>query len=195
MSRKSKTWVCCTLTVSVVCFQTVLTLYTFLFQTYNCFRWGKMVSALSLKSFCVCSHAHVADLMAPIKQSGYHMQYVSDWALCFSKCVFFFNEIWIAQYKKCTLMPCYVLLVSFLIFFISFKTDENSSRERGGKIGNLLLYLCICPEAPSPFCLGFSIPAVTSLCSPLHLELLLSLLRYDILGIPAAFFGCVLFPT
>lgn len=48
------------------------------------------MSALSLKYFCVCSRAHVADLMAPIKQTGYHIQYVSDWVLCFSKCVFLF---------------------------------------------------------------------------------------------------------
>lgn len=47
------------------------------------------MSGLSLKYFCVCSHAHVADLMAPTKQTGYHIQYVSDWVLCFSKCVFF----------------------------------------------------------------------------------------------------------
>lgn len=51
------------------------------------------MSALSLKCFCVCSHAHVADLMAPIKQTGYHIQYVSDWVLCIRNVYFFFHEI------------------------------------------------------------------------------------------------------
>lgn len=43
------------------------------------------------------------------------------------------------------------------------------------------------PRGSSPFHLSFSFLVVISLFSPLHLELLLSFLRYDMLRIHAAF--------
>lgn len=77
------------------------------------------MSALSLKYFCVCSHAHVADLMAPIKQTGYHMQYVSDWVLCFLKCVFFFMNSELQSIKMHTnALLCLVSFISDIFYLI-----------------------------------------------------------------------------
>lgn len=54
------------------------------------------MSALSLKYFCVSSRAHVADLMAPIKQTCYHVHYVLDCFLCF-----YINVYFLIYFKNC----------------------------------------------------------------------------------------------
>lgn len=100
-------------------------------------------------------------------------------------CIFF-------EYKVCPdncvtskypVMPCHVLLVSLWLFFISFKTAKNWSGKKKKCVGM--------PRGSSPLFLSLLLfsrcHSFVFVCFPLHLELLLSFLRYDMLRIPAGF--------
>lgn len=85
--------------------------------------------------------------------------------------------------SKCPVMPCHLLLVSLWLFFIWFKTAENWSGKKKKCVGM--------PRGSSPFFLSLLLfsrrHSFVFVCFPLHLELLLSFSRYDMLRIPAGF--------